>query len=183
MAKNALKRIPILTLLIFVVLAVSSEATKYQSQNLKETNIVFYMHDLASGLNGHTTQMVGGIPHKRWSVLAFGTVFAIDDKLTETKDWNSTQVGRARGIYVNSALDGSDLHLLMSLVFTNKDFNGSTLEIQGSDRFYQKYRDVSVVSGTGIFRLARGFATLETVFLDIPNSNAIIRWNVTVLHY
>ena len=45
---------------------------------------------------------------------------------------------------------------LMSLVFTNKEYNSSTLEIQGVDRFYQKYREVSVVLGTGIFRLARG---------------------------
>ena len=104
-------------------------------------------------------------------------------KLTVAIERNLSEVGRAHGIYVNSALDGFDLHLLMSLVFTNKEYSSSTLEIQGADRFYQIYREVSVVLGTRIFRLARGYTTLETVYLDIPNSNAIIRWNVIVFHY
>ena len=71
---------------------------------------------------------------------------AIDDKVTVAIERNSSQVGRLQGIYVNLELDGTDLHLLVSLVFTNKAYNGSTLEIQGADRFYQKYREVSVIS-------------------------------------
>ena len=39
---------------------------------------------------------------------------------------NSSEIGRAHGIYVNSALDGTDLHLLMSFVLNNKAYNGST---------------------------------------------------------
>ena len=135
-----------------------------------------------TGANAIATP-VAGIPHKWGWILGFGPVFATDDKLTMAIERNSSVVRRAHGIYVNSALDGFDLHLLMSLVFTNKEYNGSTLEIQGADRFYQKYREVSVVLGTRIFRLARGYATLEIVYLDIPNSNAIIRWNVIVFHY
>ena len=186
MAENAVTRMAIVsTFIAFLALAaISSEATtKYQFQNLKETKMVFYMHDIEAGPN-FTATAVGGIPKSRMSILAFGTVFACDDKLTEAYDWNSTQVGRAQGIYVNVDLaHGSNVHFLMSLIFTNKEFNGSTLEIEGANRFNQKYREVSVVSGTGKFRLARGFAILETVFLDQPNSIAILRWNVTVLHY
>ncbi|KAM3745011.1 hypothetical protein ACB098_06G094000 [Castanea mollissima] len=179
----------ILSLMFLLALATSTEASKYQFQNLKETNMMFYMQDWETGANATATP-VASIPHKRWWILGFGTIFATDDKLTVAIERNSSEVGRAHGIYVNSILDGSNLHLLMSLVFTNKEYNGSTLELQGTDRLYQKYRnttknrwEVSVVSGTGIFRLASGFATLETVYLDIPNSNAIIRWNVTVFHY
>ena len=171
-----------LSLMFLVALATSTEASKYQLQRLKEANMVFYMQDWETATNP-TVFPIAGIPNKQWQVTSFGTVMAIDDKLTVAIERNSSQFGRAHGIYVNSALDGSDLHLLMSFVFTNKRYNGSTLEIQGSDRVYQKYREISVVSGTGIFRLARGFATLETVYLDIPKSNAIIRWNVTVFHY
>ncbi|KAJ8633210.1 hypothetical protein MRB53_026546 [Persea americana] len=43
-------------------------------------------------------------------------------------------------------------------VFTNEKYNGSTIEIQGADRFFLKQREVSVVSGTGYFRFAQGFA-------------------------
>lgn len=171
-----------LSLLLLLALVSTFPEAKALSKKQKQTNMVFYMQDWESGQNV-TAVTVAGIPNKRWWILGFGSVFCTDDSLTEGYDRNSTQVGRAHGIYVNSALDGSDLHLLMSFVFTNKAWNGSTLEIQGADRFYEKYREVSVVSGTGKFRLARGWATLETVYLDIPGANAIIRWNVTVLHY
>ncbi|KAF8380559.1 hypothetical protein HHK36_028047 [Tetracentron sinense] len=168
--------------LLLLNLAVVMLVSAAKSRKLIETNMVFYMHDYETG-NNITTIAVAGNPKKKWGILEFGTVFAIDDPLTVAYDRNSTQIGRAHGIYVNSAADGSDLHFLMSLIFTNKAYNGSTLEIQGADLFFLKYREVSVVSGTGKFRFARGYALLDTAFIDIPNSNAIVRWNLTVLHY
>ncbi|XP_068666679.1 dirigent protein 1-like [Aristolochia californica] len=106
-----------------------------------------------------------------------------DDAPTEGPERHSKEVGRAHGIYVNSALDASDLHFLFSAVFTNKKYNGSALEIQGADRFYLKQREVSVVYGTGAFRFARGFVVLETVYLHLPGLDAVIKFNVAVLHY
>ncbi|KAK6919342.1 Dirigent protein [Dillenia turbinata] len=168
-----------LATVFLLALTISIEAKPKQQ---KQTNIVFYMQDWESGDN-ITAVAVAGLPNKPWKALQFGTVFTIDDDLTIEVDRKSAQIGRARGLYVYSALDGSDIHLLLSLVFTGKEYNGSTLEIQGADRPFQKYREVSVVSGTGKFRLARGYATLETAFLDIPNLNAILKWNVTIFHY
>ena len=118
---------------------------------LKQTQVVFYMHDWETGANV-TAIPIAGLPKKPWAVGRFATIIDIDDALPETIVRNSAQIGRAQGIYVNSALDGSDLHFLMSVVFTNKQYNGSSLEIQGADRFFNKYREVSVVSGTGMFR-------------------------------
>ena len=132
-------------MLILLTLATSTKASKYQFLKLKETNMVFYMQDWETSLNA-TVFPIAGIPNKPWQVTRFGKVMAIDDKVTVAIERNSSQVGRLQGIYVNLALDGTDLHLLVSLVFTNKAYNGSTLEIQGADRFYQKYREVSVIS-------------------------------------
>lgn len=95
------------------------------------------MSNWETGLN-ITTVPVAGVPGNQWWILGFGTVFVINDKHTELYEHNSMEVGRARGAYVNLAVDGSDLHLLMSHVFTNQEFSGSTLEIQGSDWFYNK---------------------------------------------
>ncbi|XP_050248938.1 dirigent protein 22-like [Quercus robur] len=161
-------------MLVLLTLATSIEASKYQFLKLKETNMVFYMQDWETGLNA-TVFPVVGIPNKPWQVTRFGTVMAIDDKVTVAIERNSSQVGRLQGIYVNLALD-------LGCTDT-KEYNGSTLEIQGADRFYQKYKEVSVISGTGIFRLARGYAILQTVYYDVPKGNAIIRWNLTVFHY
>ncbi|KAK9984420.1 hypothetical protein SO802_033945 [Lithocarpus litseifolius] len=148
-------KIVTLSFMFLLTLATSIEVSKYQFQKLKETNMVFYTQDWETGANVTATP-IAGIPHKRWLILGFGTIFVTDDKLAVAIERNSSEVGRAHGIYVNSALDGSDLHLLISFVFINKEYNGSTLEIQGADRVFQKYREVSVVSGIGFFRLARG---------------------------
>ena len=96
--------------MFFLTLATSIEALKYQFQKLKETNILFYMQDWEIEANA-TTTLVAGIPHKRWWILGIGTIFATDDKLTVAIERNSSEVGRAHGICVNSALDGSDLLL------------------------------------------------------------------------
>ncbi|XP_058103635.1 dirigent protein 1-like [Magnolia sinica] len=143
-----------------------------------ETNMVFYLQDWVTGPNV-TAVPVAGL--KNSTVLGFGTITVIDDAVTEGIERNSTQVGRAQGIYVNSALDGSDLHLAFSIVFTNEKYNGSTLEIQGADRWPLTQREVSVVSGTGMFRFVRGYAVLETAYFS--GFNAVIKWNVTLRHY
>ncbi|CAM8985378.1 unnamed protein product [Rhodiola kirilowii] len=172
---------------IFVLLAAiaisSSEATK--GQKLKKTEMTFYMHDWETPTKEEnvTNIVIAGKPKTKWYILTFGSLFAYDDAITTTIDRKSTELGRAHGIYVNTALDGSDLHILVSFLFTNKAYNGSTIEIQGADRLLQPTREVSIVSGTGKFRLARGWASIETVFLDIAQSNAILRWNLTVFHY
>ncbi|RWR86324.1 reverse transcriptase [Cinnamomum micranthum f. kanehirae] len=155
---------------------------KSMRMKVKETEMVFYMQDWESGKN-ITAVPVAGRNGTLSSVLNFATVMVVDDAITEGQDRQSKQIGRAQGIYVNSALDASDLHLLFSIVFTNEKYNGSTIEIQGADRFFLKQREVSVVSGTGYFRFAKGFAVLETVYLDLTNLNAVIRFNITVHHY
>ena len=170
------------TFLVLAALAAvtSSEATtKYQCQNLKETNIVFYMHDLVTGSN-ITAKMVAADPDKPWSAFNFGTVSVADDKLTEEYSWNSREIGRVRGTYFVSAVDGSDDNVILSLLFTTKEFNGSTLEVQGC--IFQN-KELSVVSGTGKFRMARGFAILDTAYFNASTLNSVLKWNVKVLHY
>ncbi|KAK6918855.1 Dirigent protein [Dillenia turbinata] len=44
--------------------------------------------------------------------------------------------------------------------------------------------EVSVVSGTGKFLIGSRICHVGDSFsLDLPNSNAILKWNVTVFHY
>ncbi|KAG9447593.1 hypothetical protein H6P81_013721 [Aristolochia fimbriata] len=173
----------LLAILLLALFASNTEASSTKNWKVvKETNLVFFMQDYETGKN-FSAIPVAGVNGTKSGVLGFGTVMVIDDALTEGIEKHSKQVGRAQGMYVNSALDGSDLHFLLSVVFTDEKYNGSTLEIQGANRFFLKQREVSVVSGTGYFRFARGFAILETVVLDIPNLNAVLKINVTVLHY
>ena len=101
--------------------------------------------------------------------------------MTETFDQNSAEVGRAQGIFVTSAFDGSTFTLLMSIVFTSKEYKGSTLQIQGADRQFESPRESAVVGGTGKFRFAKGYVTFET--FHVEKYYDVIRCNISVQHY
>ncbi len=81
-----------------------------------------------------------------------------------------------------SALDGLSALIVFSVRFTNKEYNGSTIEIQGNSILMEPVRELSVVSGTGKFRFARGYATCETYFVDTPAGYGVVRLNITVEH-
>ncbi|OIT08825.1 dirigent protein 1, partial [Nicotiana attenuata] len=63
------------------------------------------------------------------------TMVAVDNPVTEGPDPKSKEIGREQGMYINSQLDGKGLHLMFSVIFTDGEFKGSTLEIQGVDLF------------------------------------------------
>ncbi|KAM7498314.1 hypothetical protein LguiA_022728 [Lonicera macranthoides] len=126
-----------------------------QLGDLKQTTLSYYLHDRPAGPNP-TAITITGIAGKQWNYTSFGTVFCADDSMTETFDQNSAEVGRGQGVFVNSAFDGSIFTLLMSIVFTSKEYKGSTLQIQGADRQFESPRESAVVGGTGKFRFARG---------------------------
>ncbi|KAK3020422.1 hypothetical protein RJ639_047728 [Escallonia herrerae] len=144
--------------------------------------MTLYFQDWSGGPNA-TVVPITGLPGHLWSFHSFGTVFCTDDPITEGLDGKSAKIARAQGMYVTSALDGSNTHVVISVVFTNKEYNGSTLEIQGASRQFDKVREVSVVAGTGKFRYARGYVTFETVYLDMSIAYSVIQCNVTVKHY
>ncbi|XP_008342113.1 dirigent protein 1-like [Malus domestica] len=98
-------------------------------------------------------------------------------------DRNSASVGRVQGSSMTSGLDGRNALVLLSIVFTDKKHNGSTLEIQGTSKQFEEIRELSVVSGSGKFRFVRGYTTFETVVVDLPNSYAFMFFfAVRVLH-
>lgn len=155
-----------------------------EAANLKETQLSLYFQDISAHGNPNATVIpVAGIAGKAWTFTQFGTVYVTDDYITETADPNSPEVGRGQGMYVTAGLDGLNSHVTLSIVFTNKEYSGSTLQIQGVSKQFEPVREVAVVAGTGKFRFARGYATFETHLLDIPTQYSVIRCNVTVQHY
>ncbi|KAF7848276.1 hypothetical protein BT93_L2142 [Corymbia citriodora subsp. variegata] len=154
----------------------SSEATFQPPQT---TEMVLYFQDYGAGPNA-TFSTVAGIAGKLWTFTQFGTVYVTDDPITETPDPTSAMVGRAQGMYVISALDGSTSHAMFSIVFTNRAYNGSTLQIQGTGQQLEVGSEYSVVAGTGKFRFARGYVKFETIYVDAPRAYSVIRCNVTV---
>ncbi|XP_057854432.2 dirigent protein 2 [Cryptomeria japonica] len=146
--------------------------------NGADKTMVFYMHDVLTG-NSQTAKPVV-VPSGSGSNLEFGAMTVIDDVLTETADPSSKVVGRGQGMYVTSSLDVSNFLLVFTAVLTSSEYAKSTINFQGADRFVQSKRDVSVVGGTGMFKFAQGYATIESA--GLASANVVLKFTV-VLRY
>ncbi|XP_058108833.1 pterocarpan synthase 1-like [Magnolia sinica] len=175
------------SVLIFLLITIVG-SLKAKGMSMKETNMVFYMQDWMTGQNVTSVSVAGlngidSIPSR------FGTIVVFDDALTVDVDRHSKQIGRMRGMFAVSASDDSGVQFGFTIVFTDGEYKGSTLQIQGLEIYYTEKkelvarRELSVVSGTGLFRDARGYVMFENAFLDIPNFNSVLKLTLTVHHY
>ncbi|KAL8225750.1 hypothetical protein R6Q57_018307 [Mikania cordata] len=126
------------------------------------------MHDVLCGSHPSAVRVAGQSMNSTGSAMfGFGSIFVIGDSLTATPDANSTLVGRAQGLYAVSSQQ-NELSLLMSLTynFVSGIYNGSSLSIVGRNPVMNEVRGEMVVGGTGVFRLARGFALAKTHSMD-----------------
>ncbi|KAL5056397.1 hypothetical protein RYX36_037079 [Vicia faba] len=109
-----------------------------------------------------------------------GTIFAVDDPITLASSPTSTQIGSAQGIIIVTSQDGANVNIILSIVFNNAQYSGSTLEIQGTSRQRENLRELSIVGGIGRFRFARGFIVFETISYDASNNQSVIRLTITL---
>nr|GFC92231.1 dirigent protein 23-like [Tanacetum cinerariifolium] len=120
------------------------------------TTLQFYFHDTLSGSNPSAVRVAQ--PQSSSSSLGgFGNLMMIDDPLTEGPEKNSKLIGHARGMYGQAAQN--DLGLIMAV------------------------REMTIVGGTGLFRLARGYALAQTYWIDPTTGDAIVGYNATIVTY
>ncbi|GMP37609.1 hypothetical protein CsSME_00009214 [Camellia sinensis var. sinensis] len=148
----------------------------------KLTKFHFYYHDILSGKNPTSVQ-VAGFNVSAKSPFLFGLINMFDDKLTLGPNITSKQLGRAQGIYGASSLEEVSNFITMNLVFTDEKYNGSTLALLGRDPVFDRYREMSIVGGTGFFRLAQGIATASTYSFNATPNSAVLEFHVIVIHY
>ncbi|XP_030531948.1 dirigent protein 21-like [Rhodamnia argentea] len=148
----------------------------------KLTQLRFYFHDTPSGKNPTSVQ-VAHAPFTNQSATLFGLVNVFDDPLTEGPNPSSKPVGRAQGLYASAGLESLGLLMNMNLVFTDEKYNGSTLSIMGRNAAMEAYREMPVVGGSGVFRLARGTATARTHQFNATTGDAVVEYNIIAMHY
>ncbi|KAF8661248.1 hypothetical protein HU200_057092 [Digitaria exilis] len=125
----------------------------------------FYMHDVLTGPAPTAVQVVNG-PRGH-----FGDTIVIDDVLTQgTSRSSSAAVGRAQGHYIWASTGNPELLVTMNVVLTSGPYAGSSVTVVGRDDIAAPVRELSVVGGTGQFRMARGYVLWKTVSLDGPNA-------------
>ncbi|KAL7206924.1 hypothetical protein ACSBR2_019598 [Camellia fascicularis] len=149
----------------------------------KLTKLHFYFHDIESGNNTTSIQIARAPNNNSTSTAAFGGINIFDNAMTVGPNITSKQLGRAQGLFAASSLGRQSLLITMNLFFTEGEFNGSTLAIVGGDPILDQYREMSVVGGSGQFRLARGIATAKTFANNPATNTAVLEFHVVVIHY
>ncbi|XP_027066553.1 dirigent protein 22 [Coffea arabica] len=148
----------------------------------KLSHLHFYFHDIVSGRNP-TAVRVAAATTTNSSATGFGAVVMMDDPLTAGPDLSSKLVGRAQGIYASAAQEESGYLMVLNYVFVEGKYNGSTLSILGRNTVLSTVREMPVVGGSGLFRFARGYAQARTHYFDLKTGDAVVEYNVYVIHY
>ncbi|KAK7339976.1 hypothetical protein VNO77_20666 [Canavalia gladiata] len=178
----------IITLLILFVTAENTNDfvrpldPKLFSSNEKLSHFRFYWHDT---LSGHNPSSITVIPSSfKWnSTSVFGLVNIFENPLTLGPQSNSKLVGKAQGFYASASQTEVDMLVVMNFAFTEGKYNGSTITLLGRDPIFDKVREMPVIGGTGLFRFARGYAQLSTHWFSPLTKDAIVQYNLYVMHY
>ncbi|KAK4493323.1 hypothetical protein RD792_017789 [Penstemon davidsonii] len=144
------------------------------------TKLHFYLQDVLGGPNA-TVWEVAKSPISN-SATSFGQIRVLDDLITQTPKPNSKKLGRAQGLITFADLDVSALNMNLNFVFTAGRYNGSTLTILGRNQIMNVDRELPVVGGTGIFRMARGYAISNTYSYNVSTNYGILEYTVYVVH-
>jgi hypothetical protein len=172
------------SMFVLVLAAVAALASAAGGDNDKETHIKLYWHDVASGASP-TVVEVARAAVTNTSKSFFGAVMVIDDPLTEGPDLNSSSsrlLGRAQGTYISSGKEELSLMMNMNFVFQAGKYNGSTVAIMGRNAVFDAVREMAIVGGTGVFRMARGYAQARTHTLDLKTGDATVEYNLYIKH-
>ncbi|XP_048128315.1 dirigent protein 23-like [Rhodamnia argentea] len=156
--------------------------TRLSHAERKTTRLHFYFHDTLSGKNPTAVRVAEATMTEKSPTL-FGLVNMIDDPLTEGPEPESPLVGRAQGFYASAGLESLGLHMNVNLIFISPEYNGSTLSILGHNPALETYREMPIIGGTGVFRLASGVATAKTYFFNLTTGDAIVEYKVIAMHY
>ncbi|KAD4982067.1 hypothetical protein E3N88_18738 [Mikania micrantha] len=134
------------------------------------TTMQFYFHDTLSGSNPSAVKVAQ--PQSASNSLGgFGNLMMVDDPLTEGPDKNSKLIGHARGIMV------------LNYGFIDGIYKDSSFSLLSLNPTMQAVREMTIVGGTGLFRLARGYALAQTYWFDPTTGDAIVGYNVTIVTY
>uniref|UniRef100_A0A0E0BG11 Dirigent protein n=1 Tax=Oryza glumipatula TaxID=40148 RepID=A0A0E0BG11_9ORYZ len=143
------------------------------------TKFKVYFHDVVGGTKP-TAIRVAQAASTNGSSTFFGAVFAIDDPLTTDAASSSSEVGRAQGSYTFADQKTFGLLMNMNFVFTAGDHKGSTLAIVGRNEVLSAVREMSIVGGSGKFRMARGYVEARTVDSGANSGETIVEYTVFV---
>ncbi|XP_040384907.1 dirigent protein 22-like [Oryza brachyantha] len=168
---------PAVQFLLLVCVAAAPAAWAADDNGL--TKFKVYFHDVVGGPKP-TAIRVAQAPSTNGSSTFFGAVVAIDDPLTSAAASGSAEVGRAQGSYTFADQKTFGLLMNMNFVFTAGEHKGSSLAIVGRNEVLSAVREMSIVGGSGKFRMAKGYVEARTVDSGSNSGETIVEYTVFV---
>ncbi|KAL3837838.1 hypothetical protein ACJIZ3_022429 [Penstemon smallii] len=143
------------------------------------TEFHFFIQDQISGPN-QTVFNVAEASVTPNSPYFFGRTQVVDHLMTAGPEFDSPQVGRIQGIHALDDLHETALTVNWNILFTEGPYEGSTLTLLGRLVAYATDGELSIVSGTGKFMLARGVALKKTYSTDAVTKNMVMEYRLYV---
>ncbi|XP_061962054.1 dirigent protein 19-like [Populus nigra] len=148
----------------------------------KKTSLHFYFHDISSGKNQTSTAIARPL-NMTAAANFFGSTSRADVLLREGPEPTSKLVGREQGIYAFASQHNAVLLMVMNSAFVDGIYNGSSLSTLGRNAIFDSVREMPVVGGSGVSRLARGYALAKTFSFNLKAGVAVIEYNVSVVYF
>ncbi|XP_073308319.1 dirigent protein 21-like [Primulina huaijiensis] len=157
---------------------------KLCQQKEEVTKLHFFVQNKLAGEN-RTVYQVANSSITSSSPTSFGLVVVVDDLLTVGHEEDSGELGRFQGLITSSDLKTVALTININIVFTSGKYNGSTLSIFGRNQLQDAtVRELPVVGGTGVFRMARGFAIASTFSsFNATTGSDVLEYTIYVSHH
>lgn len=146
------------------------------------TNLVLYMHEIRSGSSPTLVKVISA-NSTATSPTMFGLIAIIDNPMRAGISPNSTLVAYGQGIVALDSKERASAHETIDIVFINNTYSGSSLTTVGQNPYLLPYREVPIVGGTKIFRLACGFIEVTTEYRNNATGDSIYRYNMHIYHY
>ncbi|XP_047942651.1 dirigent protein 21-like [Salvia hispanica] len=169
-------KVPTFSLIVLLFLAISLPtnsqefSTKVPKRELQRSErlirLRFFLRESIRG-DAPSALVVAQAPTTPTYRYNFGRVLVFDDPLTEGPNLSSRAVGRAQGLSTYADVRETGLLMVYNYFFTEGRYNDSTLQVMGRNAPRSDVRDLSVLSGTGRLRGARGYVRLRAYSVDI----------------
>ncbi|XP_075524523.1 dirigent protein 22-like [Primulina tabacum] len=159
-------------------------------QNLKKNKLVpkteiiqVYVQDVLGGPGQTVYEIARSNITSATNFGVFGQLFMSDDLLTAGPDPSSQPLGRAQGLVGFSDLNELVVYVSVNFYFRGGPYDGSTISVFGRNPILNAARELSIVGGTGVFRLARGVA-VSTTYMDFNATGyAIFKYTLYVTYF
>ncbi|XP_038687054.1 dirigent protein 1-like [Tripterygium wilfordii] len=174
-------KLALLTALV-VVFCTTTTTTEAAKRKQTLTRIQFYLHEIRAGPKPSVVRVAGrpNFTSPNPILASFGSISIMDNPLLATPNPKSLPIGRAQGLFALSSMEEISILMSATYIFTAGPYNGSSFSLLGRNPALEPLREIPIVGGTGVFRLARGYCFVRTHAMS--QTDAMIGYNVTLIY-